>query len=110
MVHRRPFVSVPLVVLVVLGLLVGMCASAPPAAAADDDRVVYRPPVVAPIVDRFDPPDKPWQAGNRGVDYDVAPGTDVHAIADGEVVFSGQVGGALHVTVLHACLVSHGQR
>jgi hypothetical protein len=98
-VHRRPFVSASLVLLVVSALLVGVCA---PPAAADDHQVVYRPPVDAPIVDHFDPPDKPWQAGNRGVDYDVAPGSSVHAVADGEVVFSGQVGGALHVTLRHA--------
>ncbi|MBV8386955.1 MAG: M23 family metallopeptidase, partial [Acidimicrobiia bacterium] len=35
------------------------------------------------------------------MDYATAPGTEVRAAADGEVVFAGQVGGTLHVVVLH---------
>ena len=62
----------------------------------------YRPPVDAPIVDEFRPPPEPWQRGNRGIDYGTAPGTEVHAAADGTVVFAGDVAGALHVTVLHS--------
>src|SRR5581483_4838166 len=46
-------------------------------------------------------PASPYGAGNRGVDYATAPGTEVRAAADGEVVFAGQVGGTLHVVVLH---------
>ncbi len=78
--------------------------AAPPAVAAgsESEAVMYRPPVEGPIIDRFDPPSKPWLAGNRGIDYGVAAGTPVMAAADGEVVFSGPVAGALHVTVLHA--------
>ena len=52
----------------------------PPLASADGrHRRRYRPPVDGPIVDRFDPPAQRWQAGNRGVDYGVAPGTAVVA-------------------------------
>jgi hypothetical protein len=88
-------------VLVVLALLVGLCA--PPAAASDDLPVVtYRPPVDGPVVDRFDPPARRWQAGNRGVDYGVVAGTPVVAAADGEVVFAGAVADTLHVTIRHA--------
>ena len=65
---------VVLAVLVVVALLAGVLA--PPAGAADDLPVVrYRPPVDGPIVDHFDPPAQRWQAGNRGIDYDVAAGT-----------------------------------
>jgi murein DD-endopeptidase MepM/ murein hydrolase activator NlpD len=64
--------------------------------------VPYRPPVDAPIVDHFRPPPAPWAAGNRGLEYRTRPGSPVRAAADGEVVFSGAVGGALHVVVLHA--------
>src|SRR5207248_10765715 len=61
----------------------------------------YQPPVAAPVADPFRPPSSPYGAGNRGIDYATAPGTEVTAAADGEVVFAGQVGGTLHVVVLH---------
>lgn len=50
----------------------------------------------------FRPPPEPWAAGNRGLDYATSPGTAVAASAAGDVVFAGQVGGDLHVTVVHA--------
>ena len=62
----------------------------------------YRPPVDAPVVDPFRPPESPFGAGNRGVDFATPPGTPVGAAAAGEVVFAGPVGGRLHVVVLHA--------
>jgi murein DD-endopeptidase MepM/ murein hydrolase activator NlpD len=77
-------------------------AIAAPASAADTPHVSYKPPVDGPIVDPFRPPPLPWDAGNRGIDYAPGPGTPVHAAADGEVVFAGQVGGQLHVVILHA--------
>ena len=61
----------------------------------------YQPPVQAPVRDPFRPPDQPWLAGNRGLEYQTEPGTPVGAIGPGLVVFAGQVGGTLHVTVLH---------
>ncbi len=79
--------------------------SAGPSAPTGDPggaaEVAYVPPVDAPVTDRFRPPSTPYGAGNRGVDYDTAPGTAVRASAGGEVVFAGQVGSALHVVVLH---------
>ena len=76
---------------------------APAAAPHDDPPVVVRyvPPVDAPVVDAFRPPTQPWSSGNRGLEYDTAPGDPVRASADGIVTFAGQVGGSLHVTVLH---------
>jgi hypothetical protein len=65
-------------------------------------QVSYRPPVDGPVVDPFRLPTHDWFAGNRGIDYEPGPGTSVRASADGEVVFAGQVGGTLHVVVLHA--------
>ncbi len=62
----------------------------------------YRSPVDVPIVDGFRPPPEPWQSGNRGIDYGTSAGDAVHAAADGEVVFAGDVAGTLHVTVRHA--------
>lgn len=77
-------------------------AAAPAAAVAGVAGVNYRPPVDAPIVDEYRPPANPWDPGNRGIDYATAPGTPVKAAAAGVVTFAGQVGGALHVVVLHA--------
>jgi hypothetical protein len=71
-------------------------------AGTPDTNVRYGPPVASGIVDPYRPPPSPWDAGNRGVDYATAPGTTVRAAADGEVVFAGNVGGSLHVTVAHA--------
>lgn len=62
---------------------------------------VYRPPVDAPVIDPFRPPPHPYGPGNRGLTYAVAPLTPVRAVGDGEVVFAGNVGGALHVTIRH---------
>jgi hypothetical protein len=91
----RPLLAAAVVVLVVAA---GVVVAPPPAAAAP---VSYRPPIPGPIVDTFAPPAERWQAGNRGVDYAPMPGEPVVASSDGEVVFAGQVGGQLHVTVQH---------
>lgn len=62
----------------------------------------HQPPVDAPIIDAFRPPDGPYAPGNRGLEYDTNPGQVVRASADGVVTFSGQVGGNLFVTVRHS--------
>src|SRR3954451_21578241 len=82
----------------VVALLVVVVARAAPGAAAGAG---YQPPVAAPVADPFRPPSSTYGPGNRGIDYATAPGADVKAAADGEVVFAGQVGGTLHVVVLH---------
>jgi len=41
-------------------------------------------------------------AGNRGIDYGTSAGAQIGAAAAGRVIFAGQVGGTLHVTVEHA--------
>lgn len=84
----------------VLAALVALVGAARPAAAGDPVPY-YRPPVHAPVVDPFRPPDQPWLPGNRGLEYDTTPGTVVHAIGPGLVVFAGPVAGHLYVTVLH---------
>jgi pimeloyl-ACP methyl ester carboxylesterase len=70
--------------------------------AAPPQSVTYRPPVDAPVVDPFRPPAQKWSAGNRGLEYATTSGEPVAAAADGVVAFAGQVGGQLHVVVLHA--------
>ena len=76
-------------------------ADAPPASAAAV-AVHYRAPVAGRVVDPFRPPSNPYAAGNRGIDYAVEIGSPVRAAAGGVVVFAGQVGGSVAVTVLHA--------
>jgi len=84
-------------VLGVVVLSVVLVARAAPAVAGGG----YQPPVGAPVSDPFRPPADDYGAGNRGLEYATTTGTEVRAVADGEVVFAGQVGGTLHVVVLH---------
>lgn len=63
--------------------------------------VEYQSPTDAPIIDGYRPPPKPWMAGNRGVDFGTSPGAPITASADGRVIFAGQVGGELHVSIEH---------
>ena len=78
-----------------------VCVSAQ-SASATSASVEYQPPSDAEIVDHFRPPPKPWMAGNRGIDYGTRAGAQIGAAAAGRVIFAGQVGGTLHVTVEHA--------
>jgi hypothetical protein len=87
-------------VVFVLGVVVLGAGTVRPA-GAEGAPVVYRPPVDAPVTDRFRPPTTAFGAGNLGIDYATAPGTTVRAAAAGQVVFAGAVGGTLHVVVLH---------
>jgi hypothetical protein len=64
--------------------------------------VRYQPPVDGVVIDPFRPPPHPYGPGNRGLEYATAALEPVRAAADGTVVFAGDVGGARHVTVLHA--------
>jgi len=86
----------------VFGIIVLACLPSARAAAEATGNVVYQPPVDAPVTDVFRPPAQRWSAGNRGVDYGTTEGQVVRAAAPGQVVFAGQVGGSLHVVVLHA--------
>ncbi len=58
-------------------------------------------PIDAPVVDPFRPPANRFSAGNRGLEYGPSDGLVVSAAADGQVVFAGQVGGQLFVTIAH---------
>ena len=106
---RSPRVLAAVLAAVVGAVTVGLAppaTGAPPAPRRDAGQPApdggYVPPVDAPIVDPFRPPAGPYGPGNRGLEYATVPGTPVRASAAGTVVFAGQVGGALHVTVLHA--------
>lgn len=63
---------------------------------------IHVPPVDAPVLDPFRAPPEPWLAGNRGIEYDTAPGEVIRASAAGVVVFAGTVVGSRHVTVRHS--------
>lgn len=97
-------------------LLTAVVAASPVAAVGDTGAVegaapqarwdpvphgTYRPPLQAPVIDPFRPPATPWGPGNRGLEYRTVPGQPVRSIGAGQVVFAGQVGGRLAVTVLH---------
>jgi hypothetical protein len=91
---------------VVMALIFAVTTEPSPAAAASvstpADAPTYRPPVDGSVSDGFRPPATRFGAGNRGLEYATQPGTPVRASAAGEVVFAGQVGGALHVVLFHS--------
>ncbi|WP_459348734.1 M23 family metallopeptidase [Acidipropionibacterium timonense] len=60
------------------------------------------PPVPGPVVRPFDPPDKPWLPGHRGVDIAAPVGTPVRSVTPGVVVVAGVVVDRPVVVVLMA--------
>lgn len=99
--RRRPLslARVAARAVVVVVALAGLLGPSLPATATEP--LSYQPPVEAPLVDGFRPPASAYGAGNRGVDFATETGQPVVAAAPGIVAFAGQVGGSLHVTVLH---------
>ncbi|MCY3910883.1 MAG: M23 family metallopeptidase [bacterium] len=63
--------------------------------------LAYLPPVDAEVVDSFRAPAHVGAPGNRGLEYEPAPGQPVRASAEGEVVFAGSVARNRFVTVMH---------
>jgi peptidase M23-like protein/putative serine esterase DUF676 len=88
-----------LVGLVVVAGVLPVVSAAPCAAASP----AFIAPVDGPVARGFDPPLGPYAAGHRGIDFEVASGTEVGASAGGEVIFSGPVAGdGLFVTIQHS--------
>jgi len=79
-----------------------MAVAQPQVAEVPAGAINYVPPVDAPIIDPFRPPETFAGPGNRGLEYGLEPGTPVRAAGDGVVAFAGQVGGSLFVTISHA--------
>lgn len=100
--HAHPFARGLCIFLVLAQISTALIWTTAPIAHATSTSVEYRPPSDAEIVDRFRPPPRPWMAGNRGIDYGTSAGAQIGASADGRVIFAGEVGGALHVTIEHA--------
>ncbi|MBB2985224.1 peptidoglycan DD-metalloendopeptidase family protein [Terracoccus luteus] len=53
------------------------------------------------VVRGFDPPDRPWLAGHRGVDLSARVGQPVRVPTGGEVTYSGRLAGRGVVVVGH---------
>lgn len=83
-------------------LLTSLAAALLPAQGDAETPGVYTPPVDAEVLDPYRPPTGPYGPGNRGIDYDMVPGAEVHAAREGEVTFSGRIGPTWHVVLLHA--------
>ncbi|MFC4560262.1 murein hydrolase activator EnvC family protein [Nocardiopsis mangrovi] len=99
-----PILGVSALLLPAVVALVALVAlTAGPAAA---DHGPWRPPLDGrPVVLRaFDPPDRPWLPGHRGVDLAAAEGADIVAAGAGRVAFAGRVAGTGAVTVVHGKL------
>jgi murein DD-endopeptidase MepM/ murein hydrolase activator NlpD len=90
--HRR-FATFPWWVPVALAIATSSTVLVPTVSAD-----CWREPVSGVVIDPFRPPDCPWCAGNRGLEYHTNPGS-VRAVAAGLVSFSGTVVGTRFVVV-----------
>ncbi len=66
---------------------------------AADAAPCWQPPVTGIVVDPFREPACTWCAGNRGIEYRVAPHSPVRSAATGRVGFVGKVAGTRYVVV-----------
>lgn len=58
------------------------------------------------VVAGFDPPEKVWSAGHRGIDLATAPGQEVRAIGPGSVAFVHSIAGRPVISIEHGKLRS----
>lgn len=58
------------------------------------------------VIRPFDPPDRPWLSGHRGIDLAAEQGSIIRAPADGILAFAGSVAGKDVVSIHHGNLVS----
>lgn len=72
------------------------------AKAAGISAVPHRAPVIGSILRDYNPPEKRWQPGHRGVDMKATPGEEIRASADGVVHFAGSISAMTSVSILHA--------
>lgn len=94
--------SACLAALVLLTAVSNATADPRPAQSGPTDRLFGWPLEPRPAVGRaFDPPERNWLPGHRGVDLTAAPGQTVRSAGDGIVVFAGTVAGKPVVSVDH---------
>lgn len=89
---------------VLTSLIVSLSPTSPGLArapAADDPVGVWPLQPEPEVVARFDPPDRPWGEGHRGVDLAGRPGQVVRSALPGRVVFAGRIAGRGVVAVGH---------
>lgn len=88
-----------------LALAAAALLGAGPHAGAAQDGLRWRPPVTpVSVVRDFDPPERRWLPGHRGVDLRTTVGARVRAAGDGRVTFAGMLAGRAVVTVDHGDL------
>jgi len=80
-----------------LAYLIAMTLAAFPSSASAAP--CWNPPVAGRVADPFRMPACTWCPGNRGIEYEVRPGTAVRSVAPGSVEFSGSVAGERYVVV-----------
>ncbi|MGX0118361.1 murein hydrolase activator EnvC family protein [Corynebacterium otitidis] len=105
--RRRPGAAIAAALLAWLLL----AAPGPPARAIEPPApappVAYSDPVsglrsASPVLRAFDPPERDWLPGHRGVDLEAAPGRPILAAGDGIVAFAGPVAGVGVVSIDHS--------
>ena len=87
--------------LLLLSFLFALFLPVPSAADTEWHRPLERP---LRVLRHFDPPDRPWLPGHRGVDLAAEPGQEVLAPGPGRVRFSGTVAGIPVVSLSHGDL------
>jgi len=76
-----------------------------PNAGSSQDGLRWRPPITpVTVVRRFDPPERRWLPGHRGVDLRASVGERVRAAGDGRVAFVGTLAGRGVITINHGDL------
>jgi murein DD-endopeptidase MepM/ murein hydrolase activator NlpD len=96
LIRAAPFLVLALALMG--GLPLPPAARAAPAPQGSWTWPLEPPPAV---VRTFDPPERPWLSGHRGVDLSASPGAHVLSPAGGTVVFAGRVVDRPVVTVEH---------
>lgn len=82
--------------LVVLAVVLSVIPAAPARATGS-----WTWPVIGAVIRGFDPPGSPYGSGHRGIDVAATVGTLVRAPESGVIIFAGNVGGRLFVTIDH---------
>ena len=88
---------VVVIVVVIVAAAIGIRSG--DVSSADVERCWYPPVAAATVGDPFRQPACRWCAGNRGIDYVTAPGSEIRSVATGTVTYSGSVAGTQYLVV-----------